>query len=160
MMTEDYQAAFTSLAQALEASCLIHDRQGEAQVLTQFGTLQYLAGANYKGPSDLTRAIELYRELGYPLGEAEALNTAGELSVAFGRVSEGRACHEKAREIAAAMQSMAEEARALEGIGRCHICDGKPGEGANALRQALVLYEKIGSSGAERVKQALHDQNN
>jgi tetratricopeptide (TPR) repeat protein len=107
--------------------------------------------------ANLTKAIELNRELGYPLGEAQALNTAGDLSLDLARLSDARAKYEKAREIAVAMQSLPEEARALEGIGRCHLRDGRRAEGVESLRQALAIYEKIGSSSAGRVWRTLDD---
>ena len=41
---------------------------------------------------------------------------------------------------------------AREGIGRCHLLDGRRGEGAAALREALAIYQRIGSPNAQRVE--------
>jgi hypothetical protein len=48
-----------------------------------------------------------------------------------------------------------EEARALEGIGHCQAQDGNSGEGTDCLRQALVVYQRIGSPRARHVEEFL-----
>ena len=48
-----------------------------------------------------------------------------------------------------------EEARALEGIGHSHLQDGNPAEGAAHLRQALAIYQRIGTPAAQRVQETL-----
>ncbi len=156
-ITGDYQAASDSFEHALEGNRRLRGRLGEAQILTEYGALQHLTGDYRAASANLAKAIELNRELGYPLGEAQALNTAGELSLDSARLSDARARHEKAREIAVAMQSRPEEARALEGIGRCHLRDGRRAEGTESLRQALAIYETIGSCSAGRVRRTLED---
>jgi tetratricopeptide (TPR) repeat protein len=142
---------------ALKGNRRLRGRLGEAQILTEYGDLHRLRGDYRAAYANLTRAVELNRELGYPLGEPQALNAAGEFSLELDRLSDARAKHEKARTIAVAVQSRPEEARALEGIGRCHLRDGRRAEGAESLRQALAIYEEIGSSGAGRVRLTLDD---
>ena len=125
--------------------------------MTHLGTLQRITGDHQAASASLARAIELHRELGYPLGEAEALNAAGELSLASGRFPEARASYEKARKIAVAMQSRPEEARALEGIGKCLLSDGELAQGGESLRHALAIHEEIGSSSTGHVQQGPRD---
>jgi hypothetical protein len=48
-----------------------------------------------------------------------------------------------------------EEARALEGIGDSHLQDSNPLDAASHLRQALTIYERIGTTGAQRVTEIL-----
>ena len=48
-----------------------------------------------------------------------------------------------------------EEARALEGIGRSHLRDGHPSQAAAFLRQALAIYQRIGTPAARRVQETL-----
>jgi hypothetical protein len=48
-----------------------------------------------------------------------------------------------------------EEARALEGIGHSHLRDGNSGEGIAQLQQALAIYQRIGTPGAQRVQETL-----
>jgi hypothetical protein len=50
-----------------------------------------------------------------------------------------------------------EEARALEGIGDSYRLDGNSANAASHLRQALTIYERIGTSGAQRVRKLLAD---
>jgi hypothetical protein len=51
-----------------------------------------------------------------------------------------------------------EEARALEGIGRSHLKDGDRDDGIASLREALAIYQRIGSPFAARVREVLEDQ--
>jgi len=48
-----------------------------------------------------------------------------------------------------------EEARALEGTGRYHLLNKHPEQAAEPLSQALAIYEKIGSSNAQRVTDSM-----
>ena len=63
--------------------------------------------------------------------------------------------HTQALAIARALGTPQQEARALEGIGRCHLQDGNPGEGTANLRQALAIYQRIGTPDAQRVQETL-----
>lgn len=50
-----------------------------------------------------------------------------------------------------------EEARAMEGLGRCQIQDGNPAEATTQLRQALAIYQRIGSPNAVGLQQFLDE---
>jgi Tfp pilus assembly protein PilF len=50
-----------------------------------------------------------------------------------------------------------EQARALEGIGRCHLRQEQPGPAASRLREALAIYQRIGSPRAQDVETTLRD---
>ena len=102
----------------------------------------------------LTRALELYRDLGHRLGQAEVLNNLGD-SYAVSDPAQARAHHEQALEIARSISAILEEARALEGIGNCEIHQTKPGDDDGYLRRALGLYRQIGSPHAARVSETL-----
>jgi hypothetical protein len=102
--------------------------------------------------------LELYYDLGYPFGVAQALNTTGELLLKSVLISDARASHEKARTTAIALKCPHEEARALEGIGLCHLRDGRSFDGMQSLREAMVIYRKVGSLGAKRVRDILDDR--
>ncbi len=71
--------------------------------------------------------------------------------------AEGHARHEQAVAIATVIVSPLQDARAREGIGRCHLLDGRRGEGAAALREALAIYQRIGSPNAQRVETTPRD---
>ncbi len=49
-----------------------------------------------------------------------------------------------------------EEARALEGIGHSYLHDGSPRQAARQLRQALAIYQRTDTPGAQRVQQLFH----
>jgi len=48
-----------------------------------------------------------------------------------------------------------EEARALEGIGHSYLHDGNTSQAATHLRQALAIYQRIGTPGARRARETL-----
>jgi hypothetical protein len=47
------------------------------------------------------------------------------------------------------------EARALEGLGHSNLRDGHIGEGIAQLKQALAIYQRIGTPDAQRVQETL-----
>ena len=59
--------------------------------------------------------------------------------------------------MARAIDSLPEEARALEGIGHCRLRDGHAAEAATALRQALAIYERIGSPHTDRLRTVIRE---
>ena len=65
-----------------------------------------------------------------------------------------RPYYQQALDIATSIAAQHEQARALEGLGLCHARDGQPGEGRECLRQALAIYQRIGSPRARDVEEA------
>jgi tetratricopeptide (TPR) repeat protein len=153
----DYEAAFATLAQSLELRQRLHSRLGEARVLNELGALQSMTGDHKTAFASLARALDLYYDLDYPFGIAQVLNTTGELLLKFALFSDAHAKHEKARITAIALKCLPEEARALEGIGWCHLRDGNSSDGTQSLREAILIYNKVGSFGAKRVQGLLDD---
>lgn len=86
---------------------------------------------------------------------AETLNCIGELSSRTGADQQARDHHAQALAIAREPGTPPEQARALEGIGRSHLCDGDPIQAAAPLRDALAIYQRIGSPAARRVQETL-----
>jgi tetratricopeptide (TPR) repeat protein len=105
----------------------------------------------------LAQTLELFRDLGERCSEGEILSYLGELSLAAGSVAEARDRFEHALAIATSVATPPEQARALEGIGRCHLRDGHVDEASDYLGQALEIYQRLGSSAAEPVRQALRE---
>src|SRR5262252_10311437 len=89
------------------------------------------------------------------LGQAEALNRLGELSLCTSATGQARDQHTRALAIARDIRAAPEEARALEGLGRAHIQDRNHDQGLECLRQALMIYQRIGGPGAKRVQETL-----
>ncbi len=153
----EYRAAAASQQQALDLYRRLGERLGEANALTDLSTVQYLTAEYAEATASLTRALGLYRDLGDRSGEAEALSNIADMALASGKPGEARADFERAREIAASIAAPGEEARALEGIGLCHLHDGNTEQGDRLLRQALAIYQRIGSPRADLVEKTLQN---
>jgi len=89
---------------------------------------------------------------------AEALNNLGQLASRTSAAQQAREHHSQAMAIARDLGVPLEEARALEGLAQSHLQDGHTAEGAPYLRQALTIYQRIGTPDARRIQQAFrHD---
>jgi hypothetical protein len=100
-------------------------------------------------------ALQLFRGLGNLLGQAEALNRLGELATRTSATGPAGTCHTQALAIARDLGAAPEEARRLEGIGHSYLRVGNPAQAAAPLRDALAIYQRIGSPAAQRVEEAL-----
>jgi Tfp pilus assembly protein PilF len=77
------------------------------------------------------------------------------LALASGNTAEARAYLDRALEQAGSAEP--ERARAFEGIGLCLLDDGERDQGLATLRQALEIYQAIGSPYAGRVEKIITD---
>jgi tetratricopeptide (TPR) repeat protein/transcriptional regulator with XRE-family HTH domain len=151
----DYAAVADSYRQALKLYRELDERLGQAHALSYLGVAQHVS-RDYSAAADtLAEALDLYRGLGHRLGRAEVHNNLGEL-LCMSEPDKARAHHERALSIAREIAALLEEARAFEGIGHIDIQDGRQAEGAAQLRQALEIYQRIGSPYSARVQQTLH----
>src|SRR4029077_392431 len=107
-------------------------------------------GAHAEAQASLDRAVELYQGLGDQSGEAEALNNLGELALRTGDHERARELHEHALVIATKITAPREQARAHEGIGRSYLSEGDLERGETSVRQAVQIYQQIGSPHATR----------
>ena len=94
-------------------------------------------------------------DLGHLHEQAEVLNSLGELSSRTAAGRQARDHHNQALAIARELGMPLEEARALEGIGQSHVQEGNPSQAAATLRDALAIYQRIGSPAAGRVEETL-----
>ena len=117
--------------------------------------MQRLTGDHPAAAASLTRALQLFRDLGDRRGQAEASVNLGELLLLSSAHREARGYFAQALSIARDIKAPVLEALALEGIGRSHIREGDPGQGAAHLRQALAIYRRIGAPEAQRVETTL-----
>jgi hypothetical protein len=110
--------------------------------------------------SELERGVNRTARKDTALLLADALSLAGpvrELFVAAARgripaADQARGYHGQALAIACEIGSPLEEARALEGIGQSYLRDGELSQAAAPLREALAVYQRIGSPGGQRVE--------
>ena len=155
----DYPAATASLTRAMNLYRGLGSMSDEADNLNELGIVQRLTGDHPAAAASHQQALELFRDRGQRLGEAEALNNLGELLTQSRASHRARSCHAQALDLAREISVPMEEARALEGIGQCHLQDGNLVEGAAQLRQALAIYQRIGTPAAQRIQETLrqHD---
>jgi tetratricopeptide (TPR) repeat protein/transcriptional regulator with XRE-family HTH domain len=156
-LTGDYQAAADLQHQAFELFRRLGDRLGQAWSLDELGQLQLTSG-DYAGAAATTRqALELVRDLGSRHGEAKALNSLGQVLTRTSLTSEARQHHQQALAIARDLGAPGQEAYALEGIGES-LLNEDPAEAGTFLREALAIYERIGTPDAQRVRATLAEQ--
>ncbi len=153
----DYPAAIASLTRALQLYGEHGQRHGEANALHILGIVRGLTGDHPAATACYEQALERYREVGDRTGEAELLNNMGDLALTFEAPAQAHTHYELALTVAVGITSAHEEARALEGIGQCQLRQGHPDAAAPPLRQALAIYQRLGSANAQRVEKVLHD---
>ena len=153
----DHDAAASAQQQALGLYRRLGDRLGEAHSLTSLGTIQYRTGDYQGAEASHTRSLRLYRELDDRSGEAEALNNIADMIRGTAKPAGARPYYQQALAIATSIAAQQEQARALEGLGRCHALEGNRREGRKILRQALAVYQRIGSPRARELAQELRE---
>jgi tetratricopeptide (TPR) repeat protein/transcriptional regulator with XRE-family HTH domain len=150
----DYPAAASYLQQGLAQFRDLGDRLGQAWALHGLGHLQQATGDYQAASASLGQVLRLYQDLGSRHGKAKALNSLGGLSLATSAVEEARHYHGQALAIARDIGAHSEEADALAGIG-LSLLPRSPGAAAAPLRGALVIYQRIGSPDARRIRDTL-----
>jgi tetratricopeptide (TPR) repeat protein/transcriptional regulator with XRE-family HTH domain len=154
----DHDAAASAQQQALGLYRRLGDRLGEARSLTSLGTIQYRTGDYQGAEASHTRSLQLYRDLGDRSGEAEALNNIADMIRGTAKPAGARPYYQQALAIATSIAAQQEQARALEGLGRCHALQGNHREELRFLRQALAVYQRIGSPRARELAQELRER--
>ncbi len=102
---------------------------------------------DYPGAAhDLKQALDITREIGNWHAEATTLNESGTLSRTGVDLRQARSCHQQALDLARQMGVPLEEAHALAGLGWCALVAGHTAEAEERLRQALAIFQRIGSA--------------
>jgi tetratricopeptide (TPR) repeat protein/transcriptional regulator with XRE-family HTH domain len=156
-LTGDYQAAADLQHQAFELFRRLGDRLGQAWALDELGQLQLTSGDYAEAAATTRQALQLVRDLGSRHGEAKALNSLGQVLTRTSLMSEARQQHQQALAIARDLGAPIQEACALEGIGESLLHED-PAGAATFLREALAIYERIGTPDARRVRATLGEQ--
>jgi len=166
--TGEYPAATASFQQALALARETRYRLGQALTLNALAAVQLETRDYPAADASLQQAIALIRRPRDGPGhtdtldsarcrwaEADSLNNLGRLAscTADGRLARSR--HSQALSLARDIGTPFEEARALEGIGQSHLQEGNTGLAVTPLRQALAIYQRIGSPYAQRVQETL-----
>lgn len=158
-LTGQYPAAVNCLTQALELYHAIGNRNGAAEALGNLGATHLATGDLPAAAASLQQALTLHRSIGRKNGQIDVLNSLGELSMALEEPQNAQARYEEALALARQLTDPPGEARALKGIGQCHLHHQRRGEGESFLRQALEIYDRIGSPMAEDVRKIIADTN-
>ena len=132
------------------------DRLGQAWALDELGLVQQLTGDYPAAAASLGRGprVASRPRLAARRGHgAEQPRRAGCPDLG---AREGRRDHSEALAMASELGAPPEEARALAGIGRS-LLPGSPAEAAGHLREALAIYQRIGSPDARLVQDTLDE---
>jgi tetratricopeptide (TPR) repeat protein len=149
--TGDYPGAATDLEQALAIYRDIGHRLGQANALRDLGVVRRETG-DYPGAArDLQQALAIHRDIGSRGGEAEVLNETATLHRISGEPAEAEARHLRALELARAIGAALDEGHALAGLARCAAATGHTTRAQLLLRQAHVIFQRIGAADATAV---------
>jgi tetratricopeptide (TPR) repeat protein len=150
----DHETAAARHREALDLFRSLGDRLGQAWAHDGLGLVHMATGDYPAAAASIQWALRLHRELGARHSQAATLNNLGELSLQTSATQQARDYHGQALAIARDLGAPLEEARALEGIGESQPRDDTVAAAAS-LRQALAIYQRIGSPRARRVQDTL-----
>jgi tetratricopeptide (TPR) repeat protein len=147
-MQGDLPSAIRAHERSLEIFRDVGNLVGQSVALNELGVAQTLTGDYRAAALTLAQALDAARGASRRGGEAEVLNNLGTLRLRTGDPSAALACHHRALDVAREVSSPLEEARALEGAGRCALSTGRAPAAAAGLRQALLIYQRLGAAEA------------
>jgi DNA-binding SARP family transcriptional activator len=147
----DYQGAAADLTAALKVYEDLDDRFGRAKAQALLAQVWGLSGDYQSAARELEQAIDTYQELGSPGNQAWALNHYGALMTAADEPGRAIPLYRDALRLARQVCQPDDEAAALHGLGQSYLRTGKPTEGADCLRQAQGIYQRLGMPAAEQI---------
>ena len=137
-------------AMSLTAAEHLGDRLGQADALTELGTVRRLAGHCHDAARDLRRAWMLYRDFGERPGQAYTLIQLGAVARLTGRYQAAAQYLDAARELYQGLGDRRGEAYALTYIGVVRFLTGQYVAAARDLNVAREHYQDL----ADRLGQA------
>ncbi|MFI1105227.1 ATP-binding protein [Streptomyces melanogenes] len=151
----DNSGALTSLVHAVAVNRETGYRYGEGCALMEAAVVRDLLGRVGEADADLAAAQELHRSFGHRYGLAEALVAEGDIQARRGHYEAAGGPYESGWELAREIGAVLLEAQAREGGGRVLLAAGARDDGVRLLRDALTLYERVGTADARRLTVAL-----
>jgi DNA-binding SARP family transcriptional activator len=142
--TGDYQGAVADLDESLRLYQSLASPLGRASALAQLGTTRRLQGDHSGALRVLEEALAELHGLGVRGGEAWALTQYAAAVRDSGELDRAMIVYEQALAMCRETRQSDDEAVALEGIAECHRRAGHPERGAGPMREALVIYERLG----------------
>jgi tetratricopeptide (TPR) repeat protein/transcriptional regulator with XRE-family HTH domain len=152
----DHATSVAYYHEALELFRRLGDRLGQTWAMSGLADVHLAEGEYQAAAGILNQTLQMDRDLGHRHDEAVTLNSLGEVSAKTSAVDEARGYHGQALTITREIGAQPEEARALAGIGMS-LLPGSPAEAAGYLRDALVIFRRIGSPAAQRVQDTLNE---
>ncbi|MER8016168.1 cyclophane-containing RiPP biosynthesis TPR protein HaaT [Streptomyces griseoluteus] len=143
-LTGDPASAVRVLEESLEAFRSLGSRGGEAVALGELGAAYAASTERSAAVQAFGQSLDILRTLGDRCAEAEVLNHWGTLLCAMDEPGSARDKFEQALALAGTVRCPLEEARALEGVGRCLLASAGPDAADPSLREAIVLYRRLG----------------
>jgi tetratricopeptide (TPR) repeat protein len=144
-VTGDCPAATRALEEALGIYRDLGVRLGQANSLQALGAVRQVTGDYPAATQALEEALRIFGDVSNRGGEAEALNERGALHRVSGELALAEGCHQRSAELARAIASPWNEAHAVAGLGRCALARDDAARAGNLLRQALEIFQKIGT---------------
>jgi tetratricopeptide (TPR) repeat protein len=131
-------------AAAVQAAQRVGDRFGQANALTDLGSVRRLAGDYLGAARAQEQALGIYRDLGSRLGQAHALCYLGDVRQAMGDYPGAAEVVEQALSIYRELRDRRGQATALNYLGNVRQAMGDYPGAAEALEQALGICRGLG----------------
>jgi len=122
----------------------------EAEALHGMGRVHHAEGRYQAAAETLERARDIFRDSGDRPSEGDVLSSIGALTLDTIGPAEALGHYREALRLAREARSPVNEARALEGAAHCHEALGERETARTGLGEALALYQRVGSAGADR----------
>jgi tetratricopeptide (TPR) repeat protein len=151
----DDDQSLEQLRRVLSIARSVGFREGETKALSGLGTVLAQAGRHQEALAHHREAIAIAREIGLRNLEVEALNDLGNTLRRHGQVRRALECHDEALNLAGADAESFQLARTHEGLGDDHRDLGDHDLATEHWRQALAVYDRMGTPEADDVRSRL-----
>jgi tetratricopeptide (TPR) repeat protein/transcriptional regulator with XRE-family HTH domain len=136
--------AITRHTAAARAARHLGDQLGQANALTDLGTIQRLAGDHPDAARVLEQGLDIYRVLGDQLGQANTLTELGDVRRATSDYPDAARVLEQALALFRDLGDRLGQASALVFLGNLRRLTGDYPEAARVLEQGLDIYRDLG----------------
>ena len=126
-----------------------NDLLGEAAALANMGDMKYLTGDYPAATASLTKALELFRDVGNQLGEANSLSTLGLVHRLTGDHGWAAASQERAIKLYRAVGDQLGEAVSLSELGYAQYLAGEYQAATTSLHAAIALLGDLGDQNGQ-----------
>jgi tetratricopeptide (TPR) repeat protein/transcriptional regulator with XRE-family HTH domain len=150
-----YGPATEHLERALTLYRQTGNPDGRAWALDNLGALYARRGQPGRAAEYRRQSLSIHRETGERYGEVCALNGLGESADRTGCIADAVRYHLAAHTVAAAIGDRHQLARAHAGLGHARHALGEAGRARYHFEQAWILYRRLGTPEAERIRDHL-----